>query len=47
MKHLKLTKSQREYLNKPIPATKADWDSAIWAILFVVSCSGILYLVMR
>jgi len=47
MKHLKLTKSQLAYLSKPIPVTKADWDSAIWAILFVVSCSGILYLVMR
>jgi len=44
---LKWTKSQYEYLNKPIPVTKVDWESAVWAILFVVSLSGILYLVVR
>jgi len=46
-KYHKYTKAELAYFNKPIPVTKADWDSAIWAILFVVSCSGILYLVMR
>ena len=44
---LKWTESQRRYLNDPIPVTKEDWDGAIWAILFVVSCSGIIYLVGR
>lgn len=42
---LKGTKAQREYLNKPIPVTEKDWEAALWAVIFFVSLSGILYLV--
>lgn len=44
---LKWTESQREYLNKPIPVTKADWDSAVWFIILLISLSGLIYLFTR
>lgn len=44
---LEWTKSQREYLNKPIPVTKTDWDQAIWFLVFLISLSGLIYLFIR
>jgi len=44
---LKWTKADIAYFSKPIQRAERNDDWVIWAILFVASCSGIIYLVMR
>lgn len=43
MKKLKLTKSQLDYINKPIPITGKNDDPIVWFILSLVGLAGIGY----
>jgi len=44
---LRWSKAQSKYINQPIPVTERDYDQAIWAVIFMVSCSGIGYFIWQ
>lgn len=46
MRH-KWTKAELSYLTKPIPKAEVDYDWVWWALIAVISFSGILYMLVR
>ncbi len=44
---LKWSKAQSKYINQPIPVTERDYSQAIWAVVFIVSLSGLGYFIWQ